>query len=62
MYLVDFPRGGEGLEGVLVTAFVKAGVTDMDGEFQFGGKGHPLEAEIALNLKGFEMAREHGSC
>ena len=39
---------------------MKATVTDMDVGFELGGDGHPLEAEIALDLEGFEVAREHG--
>jgi hypothetical protein len=38
---------------------VEAMVTDVDAEFVFGGKGHPFETEVALDLESFEMARQH---
>ena len=38
---------------------MKTTVTDMDVEFELGGDGHPLKTEIALDLEGFEVAREH---
>ena len=39
---------------------MKATVADMDVEFELGGNRHPIEAEIALDLEGFEVARKHG--
>lgn len=36
-------------------------VTDVDAEFVFGGEGHPFETEVAFDLVGFEMARQHFS-
>lgn len=36
-------------------------VADVDAEFVFGGEGHPFETEVALDLEGFKMARQHFS-